>query len=226
MTNSQNEKLISLFHRQEELNCIINPNWKTDRTAKDFHMATFVECGELIDHLDYKWWKSGKIDVNQAKIEVADIWFFMLSFIILKLDALDDEEYKQTVDTLSTNMNDWLLSRKPTQHITLDDVFGEIDNLILDASDDFSPIQELCSYILISLCKLTYSMNMSFDNLYDIYMGKLILNVFRQKNGYSDGTYIKTWNGIEDNEVLHKIMMKTSDLEEIDRLLENGYKLI
>ena len=37
-------------------------------------------------------------------------------------------------------------------------------------------------------------------------MGKNILNVFRQNNGYKDGSYIKIWNGKEDNEVMSEIL--------------------
>ena len=38
------------------------------------------------------------------------------------------------------------------------------------------------------------------------YVGKNTLNFFRQDNGYKDGTYIKEWDGLEDNEVLVEIL--------------------
>jgi hypothetical protein len=34
------------------------------------------------------------------------------------------------------------------------------------------------------------------------YIGKNVLNRFRQDFGYKSGEYIKIWNGKEDNEVL------------------------
>lgn len=34
------------------------------------------------------------------------------------------------------------------------------------------------------------------------YTGKNVLNVFRQDHGYKAGTYIKVWDGREDNEHL------------------------
>lgn len=40
------------------------------------------------------------------------------------------------------------------------------------------------------------------EKLYLMYIGKNVLNKFRQDNGYSDGFYIKTWFDQEDNEVL------------------------
>ena len=49
-------------------------------------------------------------------------------------------------------------------------------------------------------------LDMSFDELYEIYIGKNVLNMFRQDNGYKDGTYNKIWNGREDNEYLADII--------------------
>ena len=38
------------------------------------------------------------------------------------------------------------------------------------------------------------------------YVGKNVLNVFRQDHGYKAGTYIKIWNGREDNEHLVEVL--------------------
>ena len=44
---------------------------------------------------------------------------------------------------------------------------------------------------------------MSFDQLYRGYVGKNVLNFFRQDHGYKEGTYRKHWHdGREDNEHL------------------------
>jgi hypothetical protein len=47
---------------------------------------------------------------------------------------------------------------------------------------------------------------MAFDELYEIYVGKNVLNMFRQDHGYKEGTYLKIWQGREDNEHLADIM--------------------
>ena len=49
-------------------------------------------------------------------------------------------------------------------------------------------------------------LDMPFDELYEIYIGKNVLNMFRQDNGYKEGTYNKVWNGREDNEYLADII--------------------
>lgn len=40
---------------------------------------------------------------------------------------------------------------------------------------------------------------LSFNELYQRYLVKNVLNRFRQDHGYADGSYIKTWNNDEDN---------------------------
>lgn len=50
------------------------------------------------------------------------------------------------------------------------------------------------------------------DELRSAYMAKAVLNTFRVQNGYAEGTYIKIWDGQEDNEVLHSILEEDSSL--------------
>jgi hypothetical protein len=47
---------------------------------------------------------------------------------------------------------------------------------------------------------------LSFVRLYSLYVGKNILNFFRQDHGYKEGTYKKIWQGREDNEHLIEIL--------------------
>ena len=48
--------------------------------------------------------------------------------------------------------------------------------------------------------------DMSFDELFTSYVGKNVLNFFRQDHGYKDGSYIKEWHGKEDNEHLVEVV--------------------
>ena len=47
---------------------------------------------------------------------------------------------------------------------------------------------------------------MDSNELYRQYVGKNVLNFFRQDNGYKDGSYIKVWGGQEDNEHLVEVL--------------------
>ena len=48
--------------------------------------------------------------------------------------------------------------------------------------------------------------DLSADALYRHYVGKNVLNFFRQDHGYKDGTYVKEWQGREDNEHLSELL--------------------
>lgn len=60
------------------------------------------------------------------------------------------------------------------------------------------------------LCAL---MGLGFEELYFTYLGKNVLNKFRQDNGYKDGSYVKIWDGKEDNEVMLNIIKTNPDME-------------
>jgi hypothetical protein len=69
---------------------------------------------------------------------------------------------------------------------------------------------------------------MGWTELYCQYVGKNVLNFFRQDHGYKDGSYQKTWNGREDNEYLVEVMadLDPNDTEYEDKLysaLHNHY---
>jgi hypothetical protein len=68
----------------------------------------------------------------------------------------------------------------------------------------------LCNYV-----------GMSFEDLYKMYLGKNVLNKFRQENGYREGTYHKIWNRKEDNEVLSHILTcgVNIDLDHLEKFL-------
>jgi hypothetical protein len=45
-----------------------------------------------------------------------------------------------------------------------------------------------------------------------LYIGKNILNIFRQDHGYKDGSYKKIWNGKEDNVIMQEILAENEDI--------------
>ncbi|MGN6658745.1 MAG: hypothetical protein ACTHKN_07095 [Achromobacter mucicolens] len=48
--------------------------------------------------------------------------------------------------------------------------------------------------------------DMTWNDAYTQYVSKNVLNIFRQRHGYKEGTYIKIWNGEEDNVVLARLL--------------------
>jgi hypothetical protein len=63
---------------------------------------------------------------------------------------------------------------------------------------------------------------LDFDALYRSYVGKNVLNFFRQDHGYKEGTYIKQWAGREDNEHLVELVadLDTGAEDFADRLYQ------
>jgi dimeric dUTPase (all-alpha-NTP-PPase superfamily) len=58
--------------------------------------------------------------------------------------------------------------------------------------------------------KIVEQAEMNSDALFSQYVGKNILNFFRQDHGYKEGTYIKIWDQREDNEHLVEVLDSTN----------------
>jgi len=54
--------------------------------------------------------------------------------------------------------------------------------------------------------RLMRASGLKFDDLYRRYVGKNVLNLFRQDHGYKDGSYRKVWGEREDNEHLVELV--------------------
>jgi len=67
---------------------------------------------------------------------------------------------------------------------------------------------------------------LNLATLYALYIGKNTLNQFRQDNGYKEGSYIKIWNGKEDNEVMQMILQEESSItpDELYKRLKGHYE--
>jgi hypothetical protein len=56
-------------------------------------------------------------------------------------------------------------------------------------------------------------------------VGKNTLNFFRQDHGYKEGSYIKIWNGEEDNEVLAALVTSLdTNADDFQQQLYNALK--
>ena len=66
---------------------------------------------------------------------------------------------------------------------------------------------------------------LNLDALYKLYVGKNILNQFRQDHGYKEGTYIKLWNGEEDNVTMQRVLEENEDVtpDGLYQALEGAY---
>lgn len=168
---------------QDEMNSKVHPTWREQNFA--WFRALWIECGELIDHYGYKWWKKQDADMQQVQLEVVDIWHFGLSM------RIDGRDFSTIADEMANEINSW----KP-------------QNLgVIEATE------QLVASVLVKkqfhggeFIQLMQAAEMDMGNLFKQYVGKNILNRFRQDNGYKDGSYIKTWHQREDNEHLSEVL--------------------
>jgi len=195
------EQIKEMMAIQDELNCQLNPDW--EKAGWDFSLAADVEMVEAIEHYGWKWWKHQECDINQVKMELVDIWHFLLSGLICS--KTNTEKVKDALEKGFTNLNDDFI-RYATS-------FLKYHSFFIKAT---------------VLAECMNSIDMSFDELRQLYLCKSVLNLFRWNNGYNDGTYIKVWDGLEDNEYLTSILIWYPDAtaDEIYRMLEERYRKI
>ncbi len=161
----------------------------------------------MLEHYGWKWWKKQEPDIMQVKLEVVDIVHFALSIRLEQGMSLSD-----TAESISTDFENSMQAeniRKSIECLAL--------LTLTDQGAHFTFIAGIMKHL-----------DMSFDELYEIYVGKNVLNMFRQDNGYKDGTYNKIWNGREDNECLADIMKlldgnSESFQDDIYSALKQGY---
>lgn len=175
-------QLLTMLALQDKMNTKVNERWR----EQDFewYRAIWTECAELMDHYGWKWWKSQSIDLEQSQLELVDIWHFALSIFLSKSNDL--EQIAAKIET------DWHCQADPKQFREL------LEDFTLD-------VLQSQSVNTAKFCALLAALEMSFDQLYRTYVGKNVLNLFRQDHGYQDGSYKKLWQGREDNEHLVEI---------------------
>ena len=178
------QAFVTMLEMQNSMNQRVHPQWITQ--GFEWYRAIWIECGELMDHYGYKWWKKQNPDVDQVKLELIDIWHFGMSALFS-----DGKSIEQLAADMAAELEDYAYQAQGVREAT--EALAE-DSL---ATKSFS---------MRRFWDLMNAVDLSFDELYQQYVGKNVLNFFRQDNGYKDGSYIKQWHGREDNEHLVEIL--------------------
>jgi dimeric dUTPase (all-alpha-NTP-PPase superfamily) len=179
------QQISTMLDLQDSMNSKVKDDWRAQNF--EWYRAIWIECAELLDHHGWKWWKKQQPDVNQIALELVDIWHFGLSLLLLK-----DQSQEAICDSVITAFNE------------------------VEAAGDFAvSLEEFTANTLVTkdfdingFVSLVKGINMQFNQLYIAYVGKNVLNFFRQDHGYQDGSYHKQWGGKEDNEHLVEIVAK------------------
>jgi len=176
--------LKEMVSMQEEHNRKVDENWRT--TGFAYRRAVWMECAELIDQIGWKWWAAQPSpDRQQLVFELVDIWHFGLSMLLL------DET---PVEALAVRLDEDF-HREPATDDLVEAVEGFVAATLGSESFLLERFVELCACF-----------DVSFYDLYTCYMGKNVLNQFRQDHGYKAGHYKKLWQGREDNQYLAELL--------------------
>lgn len=195
----------AMVQLQRSHNEKVHPQW--DRQGYPFTRAIWIECAELMDHFGWKWWKHQESDLDQVKLELVDIWHFGLSALMIQHQ---DQVVSAVADEVSTAAASaqQLEFRQAVEALSSEALQGE--------------------FSIAAFMAAMQALPMSFENLYTIYVAKNVLNVFRQENGYKEGTYRKSWAGREDNEHLAELAQtlnidSETYIAELQALLQSRY---
>lgn len=192
LTKNQLALMLAL---QNKMNEKVNPTWLGAGYA--YLRAAMIESVEAIEHHGWKWWKAQARDDAQLQMELVDIWHFALSDCIIR----NNGNIENAAQAIEAEISDNALSV----------VFDGVTYLPTERSllDNLELMAGLCAAKRFSVALFMQIVNqsgMTSDELYRQYVGKNVLNFFRQDHGYKAGTYVKIWHGKEDNEVLVEIL--------------------
>jgi len=203
MTISESQ-LITMLELQDGMNSKVNPEWVA--ANNNWHRAIQVEGVEAIEHHGWKWWKKQDCDLAQLRMELVDIWHFILSASI-------QAKHGNVALAKMEMMAEMSLSQKSVQFDNQYYVLTQLN--LLDKLDLLVGLAAAKRTNLALFESLLHDCDMEWNDLFKQYVGKNVLNVFRQDHGYKAGTYIKIWGGREDNEHLVEVL-EVVDLESPD----------
>ena len=177
------KQMIIMLELQESMNSKVHAKWRTQNF--EWYRAIWVESAELMDHYGWKWWKKQTPDMEQVCLEIIDIWHFGLSMML---------QSQQSPASIS--------------HSAIEVFSQEAEKMTLLAATEAFAAASLRNngFDLMGFSRLLRAADMTFDNLYSGYIGKNVLNFFRQDHGYKEGSYKKIWKGREDNEHLVELI--------------------
>lgn len=213
-------QLAIMLDLQSGMNKKVNPDWLN--AGYSYLRAALIESIEAIDHHGWKWWKAQTLDLPQVQMELVDIWHFALSHILIV--------HKGDIVKASTEIEASLLSQVSSLSFDGETYDYNQQNLV----ENLELMAGLCAakrFNVPLFVKIVEQAQMDSNMLFEQYVGKNILNFFRQDHGYKEGTYIKVWQGREDNEHLVEAMTQcdssASDYAEVlYRNLKARYQII
>ncbi len=211
------DKILLMLQLQNQLNNATNgENWVEGVTKNgkeiNWKRCIYMESAEMIDSFPWKHWKSidAEPDWENLKIEVVDVWHFVMSLAIEfyhqeMLGGIED------IAIHTANLPSFaLIDNGNSRYGSQKEVIAKVEDIMRDVLS----LEKLdLDALLTHFFELTSMSGLNLTSLYTLYIGKNILNQFRQDNGYKEGSYIKEWSGEEDNVIMQRILEQESDIK-------------
>lgn len=199
------EQLKIMMDLQTQMNEKVNPGWR--EAGYPWEDAILTEATEAYDHTYWAWWKNvvRTPDRDQIKMELVDIWHFILSEMMCH-----EETEGSSYHSLIAEIIEYTKAQRPEDfEPTVEIIRNALKNIMRVALAPFS--EERISLFIHSFAVSLDVMDISWDELFKLYVGKNCLNQFRQENGYKQNStaYKAIWykeKGWEDNQYLTEIL--------------------
>ena len=232
MKLTEQQMLTAMFEMQQRLNDETNgKGWESgyNKHGKiiSWKRCIYMECAELIDSFAWKHWKDIKADPNwqNIHIEVIDIWHFVMSLALEEYHNQKLGGIQDIVSYILDNKSFKMFCKEPidTKNAEQMEIINQVERIIHITSGTYNDTFEK---IISEYFTVAHNCGLNIELLYRVYIGKNILNSFRQDNGYKEGSYKKIWGKVEDNVVMNEIMQKNSTItpEELYKALKEEYE--
>jgi len=203
------QQIETMLRLQQELNDSTNgTGWEEGFTRNgkpiDWRRCIWLEAAELVESYPWKHWKDINADPDEAniKIEAVDIWHFVMSeaLRVFAIEGRGDIPALARTITAADAYRAFVLGtgdvpKEPYAQIE------EVERLVAMLFGGAGVEEWTAQFYRVAL-----QSGLRLDELYRLYVGKNILNRFRQDHGYKEGTYQKIWQGEEDNIVMQRIL--------------------
>lgn len=191
-------QLAEMLKLQWEMNCKVHPEWS--KQGYDWNNAIIAELGEYLESVNYKWWSKKPADLDNARVELVDIWHFLMSKMMNELGKCNIEYLEYFL--IEANYC-WNNSSKSSDIKKV----SKFMYSVLDGDAVHAPGNWLTEFF-----RLVKANGMTWDDLVDMYFTKNALNVVRQEHGYKQGTYQKQWKA--NSELLNSDTLIDGELYE------------
>lgn len=222
------ERALQMLHLQQQLNDATNGvGWEAGVTMHgkqiNWKRAIYMECAEMIDSFAWKHWKniSAQPDWENLQIEVVDVWHFILSLILQEYKQRELGTQEDAASAIAAMPFYIILWQESEGFASEKLVMAQVESVMRDALESKTDLTKL----LADFFELVRMSGLNLRMLYRLYVGKNILNKFRQDYGYKEGHYVKVWNGEEDNVVMKRLWEEQGDMtpEILYAELESAY---